>query len=118
HNRGQREEHVAREAAVRRVHAHLTQNLEALAHHVRQVVENLRQVAAGFALDDDGRHEEADVEERHALAQLIQRVAERQAEVLLVVSLLELGIDRLGELLGYPAMPWSVRVAVLNWRRT
>ena len=49
--RRQRQQHVAGEAAVRRVHAHLPQNLEALAHDVGEVVENLGQVAAGLALN-------------------------------------------------------------------
>jgi hypothetical protein len=42
----QREQHVAGEAAVRGVHADLPLDLEALAHDVREVVENLGQVAA------------------------------------------------------------------------
>ena len=50
-SRGQRQQDVAREAAVRRVDADLSQNLEALTHHVREVVENLGEVAAGFTLD-------------------------------------------------------------------
>ena len=49
--RRQRQQHVAGEPAVRGVDAHLPQNLEALADHVRQVVEDLGQVAAGLALD-------------------------------------------------------------------
>ena len=60
--RRQRQQHVAGEAAVRRVHADLPPNLEALAHDVREVVENLRQVAAGVALDQHGGDEEPDVE--------------------------------------------------------
>ena len=69
-DRRQRQQHVAGEAAVRRVHAHLPQNLEPLADDVREVVENLRQVAAGLALDQHGGDEEPDVEDRHALGQL------------------------------------------------
>ena len=82
--RRQRQQHVRREAAVRRVDAHLAQHLEPLADDVREVVENLRQVAAGVALDQHRGDEEADVEQRHPLGQLVQRVAQRQAEVLLV----------------------------------
>ena len=58
----QRQQHVAGESAVRRVHAHLPRESESLADDVRQVVENLRQVAAGLALDRHRRDEEADVE--------------------------------------------------------
>ena len=60
--RRQRQQHVAGEAAVRRVHAHLPLDLEPLAHDVREVVENLRQVAAGLALNQHGGDEEPDVE--------------------------------------------------------
>ena len=49
--RRQAEQHVAGEAAVRGVHAHLPQDLEPLAHHVGEVVEDLGEVAAGLALD-------------------------------------------------------------------
>ena len=52
---GQREQDVAGEAAVRGVHADLPPDLEPLAHDVRQVVENLGQVAAGIALDEAPR---------------------------------------------------------------
>ena len=62
--RRQRQQHVAGEAAVRRVHAHLPLDLEALAHDVREVVENLRQVAAGLALDQHRGDEEPHVEQR------------------------------------------------------
>ena len=60
---GSAQQHVAGEAAVRGVHAHLPANLEPLAHDVREVVENLGQVAAGVALDQHGGDEEADVEQ-------------------------------------------------------
>ena len=88
--RRQRQQHVAGEAAVRGVHAHLPQDLEPLAHDVREVVENLRQVAAGLALNQHGGDEEPDVEHADALGQLVERVAQRQAVVLLIEGLLEL----------------------------
>ena len=44
----QRHQHVAGEAAVRRVHAHLAEDLEPLAHDVREVVENLRRGCRRF----------------------------------------------------------------------
>ena len=62
--RRQRQQHVAGEAAVRGVHAHLPLDLEPLAHDVREVVENLGQVAAGVALNQHGGDEEPDVEDR------------------------------------------------------
>ena len=63
--RRQREQHVAGQPAVRGVDAHLAQDLEALADDVREVLEDLRQVAAGLALDQHGGREEPDVEQRH-----------------------------------------------------
>src|SRR4051812_15070967 len=50
-HRGQREQDVASQTAMRRVNTHLPENLESLPHDVRQVLEDLGQVAAGFALD-------------------------------------------------------------------
>ena len=88
--RRQRHQHVTGEPAVRGVHAHLAANLESLADDGREVVENLRQVAAGLALNEHGGREEAHVEQRHAQAQIVQRFLERQAEVLLVERLAEL----------------------------
>src|SRR4029077_14915252 len=86
---------VPGEAAVRRVHADLAANLEPLADDMREVVEDFGEGAAGVTLDQHGGDEEADVEERHALGELVQRIAQRQAEVLLIERLLELGPDRL-----------------------
>ena len=88
--RRQRQQHVAGEAAVRRVDAHLPLDLEPLAHHVREVVENLRQVAAGVALNQDGGDEEPHVEDGDALGQLVERLPQRQAVVLLIEGLLDL----------------------------
>ena len=97
--RRQRQQHVAGEAPVRGVHADLPSNLETLADDVRQVVEDFGQVAAGVALDEDRRHEEPHVENRDARGHLVQRVAQREAEVLLIERLLELRADRIGHLL-------------------
>src|SRR6186997_938872 len=46
-----RQQHIAGETAVRGVDPDLPQNLESLAHYVCEVVENLRQVAARFSLN-------------------------------------------------------------------
>ncbi len=109
--RRQRQQHVAGEAAVRRVHAHLALDLEALADDVREVVENLRQVAAGVALDQHRGDEEPHVEQAEALRQLVERVAQRQPEVLLIERLLELRADRIGQLVGDHAHRGLERVA-------
>src|SRR6266850_8447079 len=44
------QQHVAGEPSVGRVDPHLPLNLESLAHDIREVVEDFRQVAARFAL--------------------------------------------------------------------
>src|SRR5438094_10414822 len=49
--RGQRQQHVAGEPAVRGVHAYLPADLESLANHRGKIVENLREVAARVALN-------------------------------------------------------------------
>src|SRR5712692_10581637 len=99
------------EAAVRGVHANLPADLESLADHVREVVENLGQIAAGFPLNQHGGDEEPDVEDRDALGHLVERIAERKTEVLLIERLLELGSHRLLQLLGHHAEGGLERVA-------
>src|SRR6185503_499882 len=78
----QRHQDIAGESAVRRVGADIPLNLEALADDVGEPVENLREVAAGVALDQDGGDEEPDVEQVEARRELVERIAQRQAEVL------------------------------------
>ena len=68
--RRQRHQHIARHASMRGVHAHLAENLEPLPDDVREVVEDLRQVAAGLPLDQNGGHEEPHVDERHPLGEV------------------------------------------------
>ena len=99
-HRRQRQQHVAGESAVRRVDADLAENLEPLAHHVRQVLENLGEVAAGLTLNQHRGREEPDVEQRHAEREVVERVFHRQPEVLLVEGLPELRADRLVHLVG------------------
>ena len=86
--------------AVRRHHAHLPLHLEPLANDAREVVEDLRQIAARLALGEHRRREELRVENRHAFGQALQRIVQRHAEVLPVVDQLELGSDRIGNLVG------------------
>src|SRR5262245_38533932 len=81
---GQRQQHVAGEAPVRGMDPHLTQNLEALADDVGEVVEDLGQVAARVPLNQDGRHEEPHVEQPDPVRELVERILERQTEVLLI----------------------------------
>ena len=54
---------------------------------------------------------------RHALGQLVERVAQRQAEVLLIEGLLELGADRRRQLVGHHAQRRLERVAGANRAR-
>ena len=116
-HRRQRQQHVAGEPAVRRVDPHLAENLEALADDVREVLENLGQVAARLALDQDRGREEPDVEQRHADRQVVERVLQRQTEVLLVERLAELGSDRLRHLVGDHLQAGRERVAGLERAR-
>ena len=53
-----------REASLRRIHSHLPVDLEALANHIRQVVQDLREVATRLALNHHSRHEEFYVDDR------------------------------------------------------
>ncbi len=78
---------VSRPCAV--MDAHLAHDFEALADHVREVVENFGQVAAGFALQHHGGHEELDVDQRNAIGEIEQRVAHGETEFLLLEQLAE-----------------------------
>ena len=113
----QRQQHVAGEAAVRRVDAHLPQDLEALADRRGEVVENLGQVAAGFALDQTAVTKNLTSIMRHALGQLVQRVLERQTEVLLLEGLLELEADGSGSSSATMPIAGLERVAGANRAR-
>src|SRR2546425_9866319 len=105
------QQHVAGEAPVGRVDAHLPLDLEALAHDVREVVEDLRQIAARLALNQHGRHEEPHVDERHPFGQVVQRLLHRETEILLFERFAELGTDRLTELVGHHLHSGAERVA-------
>src|SRR3954452_11700368 len=97
-HRRQREQDVPGEASVRGVDPDLAQDLEALAHDVRELLQDLRQVAAGLPLNQHRGGEKAYVEQGHAERQVVERVLHRQAEILLVERLPELGADRLRHL--------------------
>ena len=81
-------------------------HLEALAHHRREVVEHLGQVAARLALRQHRGDEEPRVEHRHAPRHRPQRVGQRHAEVLLVVDAPELAPTGAG--ISSAAMPSPV----------
>ena len=74
---------------------HLSLQLEALPNHVGQVGEDLREVAAGLALQQHCRHEKLQIEQRHALGQVAQRHLDREAEVAFVEHFAKLARQRL-----------------------
>ena len=115
--RRQGQQHVAGHAPVRGVDAHLAENLEPLAHDVGEVVENLREVAAGLSLDEHGGREEPHVDERHPDGHVVQRVLEGQAVVLLLEGLAELRAHGLGAFVGDHAHRRLERVAGLDGAR-
>ena len=88
------------QTSLRGVHPHLAHDLETFANHIRKVIENFGQIAAGFALQHDRGDEEFHVHQRHALGQVHQGVAHRHAEFLLFEELAKLGGDRLGDFVG------------------
>src|SRR6478735_165253 len=113
-HRGQREQDVASHTAMRRINPHLPENLEALTHDVRQVLEDLGQVAARFALDQHGGSEKTHIDDRHPVCQVVERVLERQAKVLLIERLTELRSHRLVHLVGYHLQACRERVPRLQ----
>src|SRR5580765_4999281 len=88
------------EAALRGVDTYLAQDLEALADHVREIIENLGEVAAGLALQHYGRDKEFHVDERYAVDQVAECFAHGQAEFLFLEELAKLGGHGFGDLVG------------------
>src|SRR5208282_1476143 len=101
HHRGRQshEQHHG-EASLGGVNADLAQNLEAFADYIGQVVKNLGQIAAGFALQHHCRHEELEVDQRHTVGQIEQGVAHREAEFLFFIKLAEFSGNRFRDLVG------------------
>src|SRR5437762_6035563 len=62
-----RADDVAREPRLRRLDANLSLNAEAFADRVTDVLQDLGEVAADFALNEHGGDAELEVENRHAL---------------------------------------------------
>ena len=79
--------------------ARMAQDLEALADHLAQPVEDLRQVAARAALDGDGGAEEPDVVRRGTLGQPRKRLAGIHAELRFLEYPAELAADGIRHLL-------------------
>ncbi len=69
--------------------------LETLANHVGQLVQDFRQVAARALLQQDRRHEEMHVQRRYALRKFLQRHFDRQPQVVFLKGPPELARHRL-----------------------
>ncbi len=82
------------------MYAHLTQNFEAFADHVRKVVKNLGEIAAGFALQHNRGDEEFDIDERDTVGEIDQGIAYRESEFLFFVKLAKFAGDRFGNFVG------------------
>src|SRR5262245_38831582 len=95
-DRRQRAEHPPRDTAVRADRAHLPLDLESIADDGGKLVQYLGQIAARLALGQHGGHEEAGVNQRNSLAERLQSVGQRHAEVLLVEEQPEFAADWLG----------------------
>src|SRR5262245_31613966 len=80
------QEHNAGDAPLACKGFHLSQDLEPLTNEVADLVENLGKVAAGGALDNDRRHEEAHVHRGHALGQAAQGVLDWYSKILLFIN--------------------------------
>ncbi len=72
----------------------------ALADHAGQLGEQLGEVAAGLLLDEHGQDEDLQLDHAGPPGQVAEGDLGREAEVLLLVAVGELGGDRLGELVG------------------
>ncbi len=103
---------VSRPCAVLR--ANFAHNFEALANDVRKIVQNLRQVAAGFLLDQQRGHEKANVNQRDALAEVQQRVAQRKAEILFFERIAKFASQWLGHFRGNHLQASGERMAGAN----
>src|SRR3954454_1323406 len=81
-----------------RLHAHggdLARHLATVAQDLREVAQRLGEVAARFLLDADDDAEEVGLGDGHALVELDDRVADRDAERLRLDDGAELGLEGL-----------------------
>ena len=92
------DQHEAGHPRVRRDDPDLSFDAEPIADDRRDVVEDLREIAAGLALNEHRRDEEPRVEQRDAACELFEGVWQRHPEVLLVVEQLEHRPDGRGHL--------------------
>src|SRR5208282_2597170 len=88
------------EASLGGVDADLAQDLKAFANDVREVVKNLGEIAAGFALQHHRRHEELNVDQRNTVGEVEQGVAYREPEFLFFVELAEFSGNGFGDFVG------------------
>ena len=93
---GQQRQHVPAHPALGGVDPELPPDREAGPDHAGEVVEDLGQVAADLALDQDGGHQDPDVHQVDPVGHGEQGVLERQAEALLLEDPAELPGHRLG----------------------
>src|SRR5258705_162288 len=114
---GKSEQHVPREAAMRGVRADLAANLEPFADDAREILEDLGQVAAAFALNGHGGHEEAHVEERNAFRDPVERLFQWKSEILLVEYRSEFGANGRAQFVGNHAQGRLECVACANGAR-
>src|SRR5258708_18581243 len=88
------------EAALSGVDTNLTLNFEPLSNDVRKIVENLSQIAAGFALQHNRSDEELHIDKRNALGEIDKGIADGHAKFLLFVELAKFGGDRFRDFVG------------------
>ena len=77
--------------------ADLAAELKALADDISELVQNLREIAAGALLQQHRRDEEMNVERRHALCQLLQGYVKRQSKIVFLEGAPEFSGERLLE---------------------
>src|SRR5436309_5415767 len=94
HEEGERGQHQPGEAALRREHPHLAQELEPLPDGVADVVEHLGQIAAHLLRDHHAGREDGQVGIFYAIYQMLERLADGVPEYDIIRDLGELARDR------------------------
>jgi hypothetical protein len=97
---GHERQDPGREAPLGREGAHAAAEAEAAADHLRDALENLGKVAAGFLLDQHGSHDRHETRARHAHQEAQKRPPQVVAVVHVRESQLELAGNRLVHVLG------------------
>src|SRR5208282_5629334 len=88
------------QASLSGVDADLAQDFEAFTDDVGEIVQDLGQVASGFALQHHCGHEELDVYQGNAVGEVHEGVAYGEAEFLFFVELAEFSGDGFGNFVG------------------